>query len=56
VTYLNPAVAILLGVTLLDERLGAASIGGLALILAGSWIATGGRGAPAPRPAAVTRA
>jgi drug/metabolite transporter (DMT)-like permease len=56
VTYLNPAVAILLGVTLLDERLGAASIGGLALILAGSWIATGGRGARAPRPAAVTRA
>jgi drug/metabolite transporter (DMT)-like permease len=56
VTYLNPAVAILLGVTLLDERLGAASIGGLALILAGSWSATGGRGAPAPRPAAVTRA
>jgi drug/metabolite transporter (DMT)-like permease len=56
VTYLNPAVAVLLGVTLLDERLGAASIAGLALILAGSWVATGGRGAGAPRPAATTRA
>jgi drug/metabolite transporter (DMT)-like permease len=56
VTYINPAVAVLLGVTLLDERLGAASIAGLALILVGSWIATGGRGAGAPRPAAITRA
>jgi drug/metabolite transporter (DMT)-like permease len=43
ITYVNPAVAVLLGVTLLDERLGAASIAGLALILAGSWTATGGR-------------
>jgi drug/metabolite transporter (DMT)-like permease len=43
VTYLNPAIAVLLGVTLLGEHLGAASIAGLALILAGSWSATGGR-------------
>jgi drug/metabolite transporter (DMT)-like permease len=42
VTYLNPAVAVLLGVTLLGEHLGAASIAGLLLILAGSWTATGG--------------
>jgi drug/metabolite transporter (DMT)-like permease len=42
VTYVNPAVAVLLGVLVLDERLGAASIAGLALILAGSWTATGG--------------
>lgn len=42
VTYLNPAVAVLLGVVVLEERLGAASIAGLALILAGSWTATGG--------------
>jgi drug/metabolite transporter (DMT)-like permease len=46
VTYINPAVAVLLGVTLLGETLGAASIAGLLLILAGSWTATGGR-APA---------
>jgi drug/metabolite transporter (DMT)-like permease len=42
VTYLNPVVAVLLGVVLLGEHLGAASLGGLALILAGSWAATGG--------------
>jgi drug/metabolite transporter (DMT)-like permease len=52
VTYINPAVAVLLGVTLLGESLGAASIAGLVLILAGSWIATGGRrrAEPAPQP------
>jgi drug/metabolite transporter (DMT)-like permease len=43
ITYVNPAVAVLLGVTLLGEDLGAASIVGLLLILAGSWTATGGR-------------
>jgi drug/metabolite transporter (DMT)-like permease len=42
VTYVNPAVAVLLGVTLLGEALGAASIAGLLLILAGSWTATTG--------------
>jgi drug/metabolite transporter (DMT)-like permease len=41
VTYLNPAVAVLLGVIVLDETIGAASIAGLGLILAGSWLATG---------------
>jgi drug/metabolite transporter (DMT)-like permease len=55
ITYVNPAVAVLLGVTLLGEDLGAASIAGLLLILAGSWTATGGgprrRRAPAPQPA-----
>jgi drug/metabolite transporter (DMT)-like permease len=50
VTYINPAVAVLLGVTLLGESLGAASIAGLGLILAGSWIATGGRRRPKPAP------
>jgi drug/metabolite transporter (DMT)-like permease len=47
ITYLNPAVAVLLGVTLLGEDLGAASLAGLLLILAGSWTATGGA---LPRP------
>jgi drug/metabolite transporter (DMT)-like permease len=42
VTYLNPAVAVLLGVIVLGETISAASIAGLALILAGSWTATGG--------------
>jgi drug/metabolite transporter (DMT)-like permease len=43
ITYINPAVAVLLGVLILDERLGAASIAGLVLILAGSWISTRGQ-------------
>jgi drug/metabolite transporter (DMT)-like permease len=43
ITYVNPLVAVLLGVLVLDERLGATSVAGLVLILAGSWLATGGR-------------
>jgi drug/metabolite transporter (DMT)-like permease len=43
ITYFNPLVAVLLGVLVLDEHLGAASVAGLLLILAGSWLATGGR-------------
>lgn len=40
ITYVNPLVAVLLGVLVLDERLGATSVLGLGLILAGSWLAT----------------
>ncbi|HYM56615.1 MAG TPA: EamA family transporter, partial [Solirubrobacteraceae bacterium] len=40
ITYVNPLVAVLLGVVVLDERLGAASFLGLLLILGGSWLAT----------------
>src|SRR6266571_3721583 len=40
VTYINPLVAVLLGVVVLDEHLGAMSVAGLALILGGSWLAT----------------
>lgn len=43
VTYVNPVVAVVLGVALLGERPGAGAIAGLLLILAGSWLATGGR-------------
>lgn len=39
-TYVNPAVATLLGVLVLHEPLGASLIAGLALILLGSWMAT----------------
>lgn len=42
VTYVNPAVALLLGVFLLDERFGVGPAVGLVLILLGSWLATGG--------------
>jgi drug/metabolite transporter (DMT)-like permease len=40
ITYINPAVAALLGVWLLDERLGLGGILAFVLILLGSWLAT----------------
>jgi drug/metabolite transporter (DMT)-like permease len=42
VTYLNPAVAVILGVTLLGEPLTATVAAGFLLIIAGSWLSTGG--------------
>lgn len=43
ITYVAPLVAVALGVGVLDERPGAGAIVGLLLILAGSWLSTGGR-------------
>ena len=43
VTYLAPGFAVLYGALLLDERVTAATIAGLVLILAGSWLGGGGR-------------
>jgi drug/metabolite transporter (DMT)-like permease len=43
ITYVNPVVAVALGVALLGERPGAGAVAGLLLILAGSWLSTGGR-------------
>ena len=43
ITYVNPLVAVALGVTLLGERPGAGAVAGLLLILAGSWLSTDGR-------------
>ena len=43
ITYINPVVALALGVTILGEQPGAGSIAGLLLILAGSWLSTDGR-------------
>jgi drug/metabolite transporter (DMT)-like permease len=55
ITYINPVVAVALGVTFLSESLGAASIAGLGLILVGSYVSTRGArrvseppGAPLP--------
>jgi drug/metabolite transporter (DMT)-like permease len=42
ITYINPAVAALLGVALLHEQLGIGGITAFALILLGSWLATRG--------------
>jgi drug/metabolite transporter (DMT)-like permease len=50
VTYINPAVATLLGVWLLKEHLGLGGFAGFALVLLGSWLAT------RSGPAGVTKA
>jgi drug/metabolite transporter (DMT)-like permease len=51
ITYVNPAVAALLGVLILHESFGLGSGLGLGLILLGSWLATHGR---QPEPERVT--
>lgn len=48
ITYVNPAVALLLGVLLLDEPMTVATGVGFALILAGCVLATGRSGTAAP--------
>jgi drug/metabolite transporter (DMT)-like permease len=56
ITYVNPAIALLAGVTLLGEPFTPATAAGFVLIIAGSWLATGPsrrtprRVAPTPRP------
>jgi drug/metabolite transporter (DMT)-like permease len=56
ITYINPVVAVALGIVVLDEQLGAGAIAGLLLILAGSWLSTDGRLPPGlrRRPAVAT--
>jgi drug/metabolite transporter (DMT)-like permease len=49
VTYLAPGFAVVYGALFLDERITAAILAGLALILAGSWLAVGGRVRPRSR-------
>ena len=43
ITYVNPVVAVTLGVLLLGEHPGAGAVAGLLLILAGGWLSTDGR-------------
>lgn len=45
ITYVNPLVAVIVGVLALGEQLGVMSVAGLLLILGGSWLSTGGRSA-----------
>src|SRR4051794_6563165 len=54
ITYVNPVVAVALGVAILGERPGPGAIAGLLLILAGSWLSTDGR-LPPSLAAAVAR-
>lgn len=42
VTYVNPVVAVIVGVLVLHEHVGLMSLVGLLLILSGSWLAAGG--------------
>ena len=51
ITYINPVVALALGVAILGENVTAGAVVGLLLILAGSWLSTDGR--PPPGLAAV---
>ncbi len=46
ITYINPVVAVGLGVALLGEQPDGGTVAGLLLILAGSWLSTGGRMPP----------
>jgi drug/metabolite transporter (DMT)-like permease len=50
ITYIAPVVALVCGITVLDERPGVGALAGLALILLGSWMAT--RASPATPGAA----
>jgi drug/metabolite transporter (DMT)-like permease len=50
ITYVNPIVAVALGVLILGEGLGPSAVAGLLLILAGSWLSTGGRLPPRALP------
>jgi drug/metabolite transporter (DMT)-like permease len=47
VTYVNPVVAVLLGVVLLNEHLGVSTVAGFALVAAGCWLSTRPVRAPA---------
>jgi drug/metabolite transporter (DMT)-like permease len=50
ITYVNPAVAAIVGVTLLNERLTVGMVVGFALVIAGSILATGQGPEPVPEP------
>jgi drug/metabolite transporter (DMT)-like permease len=50
ITYVNPAVAAIVGVALLDEKLTTGMIVGFVLVLAGTVIATGRGPEPVPEP------
>jgi drug/metabolite transporter (DMT)-like permease len=51
VAYVNPAIAVAAGVALLGEPLTVGTVAGFALILAGSWLATGSRAPAVAGPA-----
>jgi drug/metabolite transporter (DMT)-like permease len=48
ITFVNPAVAIVLGASVLDEKITAVTVAGFFLVLGGCWLATRPDRAPAP--------
>jgi len=50
ITYVNPAVAAILGVVVLSEHISAGMVLGFALVLVGCVLATGGEAEPVPEP------
>jgi len=50
ITYINPAVAAVVGFALLDERITVGMIGGFVLVIIGSVLATGRGPEPVPEP------
>jgi len=50
ITYVNPAVAAVLGVVVLSEHIAAGMVVGFSLVLAGCVLATGGRAEAVPEP------
>lgn len=50
ITYVNPAVAAILGVVVLSEHISGGMVLGFALVLAGCVLATGGKAEPVPEP------
>jgi drug/metabolite transporter (DMT)-like permease len=40
ITFVNPAVAVVVGALVLDEEITLATVGGFALVLAGCWLST----------------
>jgi drug/metabolite transporter (DMT)-like permease len=50
ITYVNPAVAAILGVVVLSEHISAGMVLGFALVLSGCVLATGGEAEPVPEP------
>jgi drug/metabolite transporter (DMT)-like permease len=40
ITFINPAVAVVVGALVLDEQITVATVGGFGLVLAGCWLAT----------------
>jgi drug/metabolite transporter (DMT)-like permease len=55
ITYVNPAVAVVLGMAILNERVSVVTLAGFALIAAGCWLSTRASAATSDTRAALKR-